>query len=907
MTPTGDWDEIIDEMEAKRFIGREQELDVFRRQISLSKPNYLIFYVTGQGGVGKSTLLNRYKEVARDSNFLIADCDEQERDVPSVLGRFARQLAEQDMPLKRFNERYKTYRQKMNEIESDPEAPQGLASMLGRTLVRATFAVGDMVPGVRKGLEIVPQDVLETQASEWTSYLAKKLTNKDDISLIKDPVPILTALFFSELNECTEKRKVLLCFENFEVTRQELQDWLLRLREYKPSLNIRIAIAGRDLPGAKWDALRNVTTVVRLDVFTEQEAEAFLDICGIKNVKRRIEILECSGRLPVIMSWLAAPEADEPDASLPAHNIVERFLRWITEPTLRQVALLGAMPRTFNADILKFMLENQDHITDAQSAFDWLLTMPFVHQTSDGWRYHDVVRSMMLYYQRQKSPQSYRRLHLALAAFYTNRLQELGCTDAERWFNEEWRKNTLAHSYHFLVADSVQHWANVMSLFVISIRKRRSFATELTEMLNMSDVQGELSAEQHAFVLLFYQQLQSIREKNLLAGLEMFDRLCNVTGLSDEAKGYAFTYRGECYRLNGKWEDALRDFDKALGYIPDDVRAITRRSVTYVLMSRYQDALADLGHAIALDEKDVWAIAIRGETYRRMGQYQEALADLDRAVDLDEKNAWVIAIRGETYRRMGRYQDALDDLNRALTLDEKETWAIAIRGEIYRRMGRYEEALTDLSRAIALDGKDIWSVINRGEAYYSLGRYEEALADLNRAIALDEKQARFLATRGQLHLLAKRSSIKLNDPDAWKVENRSPYSPSLSAAPAPPMPAQPSGVPGPDMPVIGSWPSSTESDPSETKYKYSYPEAPMPYIGTPVAYPSPNPFTSTGSLPSGASMPEMPAPPMPEMPQGSYVQSTPPLRSRRRGIVIVLPLILLVLIIITVFLLVHFH
>jgi hypothetical protein len=84
---------------------------------------------------------------------------------------------------------------------------------------------------------------------------------------------------------------------------------------------------------------------------------------------------------------------------------------------LRQVALLAAIPRSFNLDILTFLLDNQDQTADVQSAFDWLLTMPFVRQERDGWRYHDVVRGMMLSYQRQKSPQTYRRLHTVLADF----------------------------------------------------------------------------------------------------------------------------------------------------------------------------------------------------------------------------------------------------------------------------------------------------------------------------------------------------------------------------------------------------------------------------------------------------------------------------------------------------------
>jgi AAA+ ATPase superfamily predicted ATPase len=135
MFSVGDWNQIIDEIEAERFVGREQELEFFQHHIKRIPPRYLIFYITGQGGVGKSTLLNRYREISEGLGFLLSDCNEQQKDVPAVLGCFAQQLSDQGFLLKRFYDRYKTYRQKMDEIESDPKAPQGLAALLGRTLV----------------------------------------------------------------------------------------------------------------------------------------------------------------------------------------------------------------------------------------------------------------------------------------------------------------------------------------------------------------------------------------------------------------------------------------------------------------------------------------------------------------------------------------------------------------------------------------------------------------------------------------------------------------------------------------------------------------------------------------------------------------------------------------------------
>ena len=68
MTSPGDWNEIINNAEAERFVGREQELAIFRHHIASSPPRYLVFYITGQRGVGKTTLLKRYRDVASGVN-----------------------------------------------------------------------------------------------------------------------------------------------------------------------------------------------------------------------------------------------------------------------------------------------------------------------------------------------------------------------------------------------------------------------------------------------------------------------------------------------------------------------------------------------------------------------------------------------------------------------------------------------------------------------------------------------------------------------------------------------------------------------------------------------------------------------------------------------------------------------
>jgi hypothetical protein len=51
MALMGDLGDIIDKAEAERFVGREHEIESFRQYINRTPPTYIIFYITGQGGV----------------------------------------------------------------------------------------------------------------------------------------------------------------------------------------------------------------------------------------------------------------------------------------------------------------------------------------------------------------------------------------------------------------------------------------------------------------------------------------------------------------------------------------------------------------------------------------------------------------------------------------------------------------------------------------------------------------------------------------------------------------------------------------------------------------------------------------------------------------------------------------
>lgn len=724
------WDDIIDKAETERFVGREQELFTFRLNLVRNPPRYVIFFLTGQGGAGKTTLLNRSREIAENEAFLVTDSDEQQRDIPEVLGRFAHQLAEQGFPLKRFDERYKTYRQKMEEIENDPSAPQGLADLLGKTLVRGAYIAGDLVPGLRKGLEYIPQEAVETQASEWSMYLLKKITNKDEVILLKEPITVLTPLFFQDLNDVAGKHPVLLCFDNFEATRNNLQPWLLRLREYKLSANIRIAIAGRDVPGPDWDRLRSVTLQIPLDIFTELEAEQFLDAYGIDDVRRRVEILEFSGRLPVLMSWLVAAGGVEPDVSVPASDIVERFLRWVSEPDLRRAALLLSTPRTFNLDVVKLVLTANAITVDAQLVFEWLRKMPFVKARTSGWEYHPVVRRTMLIYQRQESPENYRQTHAYLSSFY-----QLKDTKYQ-WSDEQWRRQALSHIYHLLATDPVKNWNETIDLFALAVARSRTFAMELIELLDSDIVRDELRDKQIKLMRLFHQQMQRIKGGTIEDGFEMFDKLCSMSGLSARARAFSLWYRGQCHRTKGSFKEAILDLHSALDLVPNDTTIIGEIGETYRQMKNYSDALVTFNRALELDSEFHWVHEQKGLTLQAMRRYEEAIDALTDAERTWKRCTVCIVIRGQVYESMKKYEEALADFNRALELKPQNAWALVNRAELYKLTKKYALALDDLSRVIEMEPHKAGAFLVRGEVYLQMKQYDEALRDIEHAVRI---------------------------------------------------------------------------------------------------------------------------------------------------------------------------
>ncbi len=86
---------------------------------------------------------------------------------------------------------------------------------------------------------------------------------------------------------------------------------------------------------------------------------------------------------------------------------------------------------------------------------------------------------------------------------------------------------------------------------------------------------------------------------------------------------------------DGKFDDALKNFDEALKIDPDDYSAVFGRALSLMGLNRNKEALLSLTRAISIKSDFAAAYANRGILHDRMGFYQEAIKDYRQALKFD--------------------------------------------------------------------------------------------------------------------------------------------------------------------------------------------------------------------------------------------------------------------------------
>ncbi|MCC7348678.1 MAG: tetratricopeptide repeat protein [Variibacter sp.] len=197
----------------------------------------------------------------------------------------------------------------------------------------------------------------------------------------------------------------------------------------------------------------------------------------------------------------------------------------------------------------------------------------------------------------------------------------------------------------------------------------------------------------------------------------------------------AYNVRGTVLGRAGRHQDALADFNKAIGLDPNYAQAYANRGLVHRQMRRLDAALADYTRAIEIDANYAPAYVGRGIVYRTQGQAMPAFEDFNKAIALKPDNAQAYYNRGLLYQSQRQHKYAVDDFTTSLGLAQQAEPLVA-RGQSHIAMNDFKAAAADLDEAVQRDPESLQAWVTRGLAYERLGDKEKAAGSYARALNL---------------------------------------------------------------------------------------------------------------------------------------------------------------------------
>jgi tetratricopeptide (TPR) repeat protein len=775
------------------FIGRTDELHFFIQNILTPEdPTYNILSISGQGGVGKSTLLARFIDEAHSPTFkdycLTAIVDERQTTPVRNMEGFADQLRLKG----KFERGLRQYKETLRRLQTEQYAMQdsileSIPDFAGAAAEIVPFAGSLLREGVKAGTKHLVG-----------RYHADQI--RRDAELLVDPLAALTTTFVEELNRLADtyvtlrsrrekrQRRVLLFFDTFEQLALSAVPWLLDYFLPAPiSSNVVLVIAGRDsldhsLPDDPKGWLpyydRGDVYSMPLKSFTEDETRVYLAGRGITDPARIAAIWQLSLGLPLYLGLLTANPSGEVNLT---EDVVVNFLRWIPgqEDIKRRLALEAALFSTpFNQDDLAAFPSISER--ERVPLFRWLTRQPFVLRQEGRYRYHDVAQELFSRHLFQQSPKEYTLIRRSLADHYQQLLEENQARGDEG--SATWLELVLAQVHQlFLLPEEVAHIQAIKQI----LRAYRC-TDKSSEIINpLRELSGEQYLKQTTSGSREYVQLllQTIgagwkdSQENLVAARSaagtLLEKLTLIPSFPEELLAAVYYARGWIHYLLEEPRQAIADFTRALDLDPNYFAAYSRLGGVYRNLGRdygerkdLQASIAAYDRALALDSQATSVYADRGWTYHFSGDPQQAIADFDRALELDPKEIDAYAGRGWVHIGLEEYNQAIADFDRALELDPKALDACHGRGWAHVQLKEYNQAIADFDRYIEVSEKNPWVYLRRSMAYASLKNHQQALADFDRALALSPKDAaRIYAARGWAYHHAGESKQALADFD----------------------------------------------------------------------------------------------------------------------------------------------
>jgi tetratricopeptide (TPR) repeat protein len=185
---------------------------------------------------------------------------------------------------------------------------------------------------------------------------------------------------------------------------------------------------------------------------------------------------------------------------------------------------------------------------------------------------------------------------------------------------------------------------------------------------------------------------------------------------------------GTALQKQGRYEEALKAFDKAVQLKPDDADLWRNLGDILIDLDRPGEAILSFQHALKLNPRHWDAANKSGHLLYRLERFEDALAHFNLCDELQPNRALTLKIRALTLRGLKRLDESLADNRRAYELDPADPDTCNNIGDVLLLLGWQDEAVEWFDKALKLQPDFIPALTNKAHALTQLHRFDEAFA-----------------------------------------------------------------------------------------------------------------------------------------------------------------------------------
>ena len=708
-----------------RFQGRTKEQNIFFEQIRSTPSPAPIISISGPGGIGKSSLLERFEETAKAHDQLVCkvnleDCKTPDRILHSLSYR---QEKISFKNLKSATDRLnKVWKQVHETIEEEAKNSPALAkdftgAGVGGGVGLAVGGPVGLLLGAASGA--VAGRLTEKVARFGLDWFTARGVSADDAVFALDPIGTITNAFVEDINATSQKKYVILMLDGYERIKG-LDGWIrFKLIQGQPALDdkVLVVIASRDPLPTDWGKIKRPLIHLPLTPLSEKEAGAFLDSYGINDAELAAHIKQESKCIPLFLEFLAEAESlrERAPGQGTQHQLqsrgrfVERLLDHLPAD-LRDLVEAASILRGFDQDILSATVGR----TIDRGEYQSVVSLGFMELWGSGrWAIQEEIRAQIEASLRERSADTHQKFHQAAKTYYRGRL-----SSPSRPLDLPAALEVIYHSFRCGEFIGLNHFQDIF----LHLSWPPNFPASEAAIAELSHAisRGDCSEGWDHF---FNSQLLYIRN-DWEKAKEGFRYVGDNDSLSLLLRGKAYEHLGWIEFHQGHIDRAFKILQRAhtffqqindtsgLYEVLNHLGRISRRMGRHDMAMAYHQTV--IAHSPNNEQAKIEATRCIARLFRDTGDWAKALELCEQSLYLARQSrdrydeALALSRLAELYCYQGRFQDAqlscgtafsiLTGFDNSLALAATHTNA----GRAATMLARNDEALTHCIQALWL-------------------------------------------------------------------------------------------------------------------------------------------------------------------------------------------------------------